>query len=466
MDQAGAENAHRTQQEPISSDSTGLSRVCSAPGRMWMTWQKMLMGSPQWSAVLHDHGLDADLVDADDVPVRCWDQMDAQQAGVMGLAVVRDDPTSDETVAAAHFKVIDNSGKMESVEILDRLPPSERGLRTRQKLEMRICAYCGAPFRSRAALKYVACSNECRLSHRTSTAITMSCVVCGGAVTRKRSYAVRYPTSTCSRACFRRYCSTMRKAPVRTVERKCLVCGKVFSVKWFVADHERNVSTCSNPCRIQLLNSRPRPVRTENCRTCGLPFARPPGHAIPTQEGKPRGFWCSRSCMWLDDDYRKRRAVRHIPSNLEAVLFAALVETSVLYVPFATVGKYVADALLPTYDVILEVDGTYWHRGKTQYDAARDAALTKMGYTVIHYSELDLHGGRGPKARQILVHAIDEIVRGKAAYRPPTLWREESMVMGEYGAIVTNSERHAIVEAARQAGHNIGPAVVSDHAIA
>ena len=125
--------------------------------------------------------------------------------------------------------------------------------------------------------------------------------------------------------------------------------------------------------------------------------------------------------MWTDDDYRKRRAVRHSPTRLEVWLFEVLDAEKIEYEPFGTVGRYVPDALLPKQRVILEVDGVKWHRPREAYDKQRDRDLAGAGYTVMHFTDIELISR--PRAHALLSAAIAEIKAGNAAYRPALLWR-------------------------------------------
>jgi len=124
--------------------------------------------------------------------------------------------------------------------------------------------------------------------------------------------------------------------------------------------------------------------------------------------------------MWNDDDYRKRRAVRHTPTRLEGWLFDALDAAGIAYERYGNVGRYVPDAMLTDYRVIIEVDGVKWHRPRVEYDQARDRDLSAAGWTVMHFTDIDLRSR--PRALTVLGEAIAQITRGKASYRPPTLW--------------------------------------------
>jgi very-short-patch-repair endonuclease len=99
---------------------------------------------------------------------------------------------------------------------------------------------------------------------------------------------------------------------------------------------------------------------------------------------------------------------------------------------YAIVGRYVVDIKLLDHPVIIEADGVTWHRKRIDYDIARDAKLANLGYTVMHFSDIDMTSRR--RAEIVLGQAIDLIESGQARYRPPTLWRQNAMVRGEFRA--------------------------------
>jgi very-short-patch-repair endonuclease len=113
---------------------------------------------------------------------------------------------------------------------------------------------------------------------------------------------------------------------------------------------------------------------------------------------------------------------RQAPTRLERWLFVALDEAGVAYQQFASagVGRYVADALLTEHMVIIEVDGVRWHRKRVESDQRRDAKLTAAGYTVVHFTDLEMTSQA--KARALVTDLIASIRAGQQGYRPPLLW--------------------------------------------
>lgn len=256
-----------------------------------------------------------------------------------------------------------------------------------------------------------------RSATKSATRLKRHCIVCGEGFLVAPAVAGAY--ATCSRECSS---ANKRLRNRGTALNKCKQCESEFTVNVSAVKGMRTGEYCSNECRISALNELPRPpAQMADCRICGNEFRRPKGHSRPDSDGKTRGIYCSRRCMWLDDDYRKRRAAKHSPTCLERWLFTVLDEAGIPYEKFATVGRYVPDALLVGHNVIIEVDGVVWHRERIDYDRQRDVDLATAGYVVMHFTDLELTGIK--KARALIGAALVDISHGQARYRPPLLFR-------------------------------------------
>lgn len=86
---------------------------------------------------------------------------------------------------------------------------------------------------------------------------------------------------------------------------------------------------------------------------------------------------------------RVARLRRQVPTRIELAVRDALTAAGVEFVFQYPVGPYVADFFLPAKNLILEVDGHYWHSlpGAKERDARRDADLVTLGYRVVHIPE-------------------------------------------------------------------------------
>lgn len=82
------------------------------------------------------------------------------------------------------------------------------------------------------------------------------------------------------------------------------------------------------------------------------------------------------------------------PSSIERIVHAVLDAMGVAFQPQHRVGRYIADVFVPSHQLIVECDGSYWHRDRAQQDAARDDYMRARGLSVLRLSETDIRAGR------------------------------------------------------------------------
>jgi very-short-patch-repair endonuclease len=83
--------------------------------------------------------------------------------------------------------------------------------------------------------------------------------------------------------------------------------------------------------------------------------------------------------------------MRREPAEPEKRLWAHLSRSQLGGFKFrrqAVIGNYIADFLCPAMGLIVEVDGET--HADTQRDIRRDAALTELGFRVVHISNADV----------------------------------------------------------------------------
>ena len=83
-------------------------------------------------------------------------------------------------------------------------------------------------------------------------------------------------------------------------------------------------------------------------------------------------------------------AMRAVPTRSEAALWSALRarQLGVEVRRQVVLGNYIADFVVPSAKLIIEIDGRY-HRERRVADARRDRALRRLGYRVLRL-EADL----------------------------------------------------------------------------
>ncbi|MDQ6598081.1 endonuclease domain-containing protein [Bacillus salipaludis] len=291
----------------------------------------------------------------------------------------------------------------------------------------KVCVVCGVPFKNKYK-KVKTCGYDCGnelkkrkneikraasipegvidrrpASKKWDTPVIKSCCICGQKFAIPKSLQHRY--STCSDECTSQRHSKLHKK-YESIKKKCQWCGKEFYPKPGVVAEKRLF--CSDDCRLEALNAsnrQHRPPRTGTCIICSTPYRK----KRPTQK------WCSRECMWKDENYISRRSLSLAelakgkkPTKIEKWLYEALEEGELNFKKYVPIGAYIVDALLIDYNMIVEVDGRYWHEKKAEHDKLRDIILSKKGYTTVRFSDVVLKNKK--KSIQIILESIKEII--------------------------------------------------------
>lgn len=211
------------------------------------------------------------------------------------------------------------------------------------------CAHCGASFpNNRSGPPNKFCSKECRIDAHT---VTKTCPVCDEEFTVSKSTADRY--NVCSMKCKRELQEWSA----------CERCGTPFR-------HTGDKNTrrhCSEECR--------RPPHFAECRNCGEEFRVPPS----SYQSESSGLFCSFRC------YRAFSG----ESGIERITRKALEKWKVNFKQEYPIerpkGKpFLFDFYIPDGNLLIEVDGIYWHReaNDRDTDARKTAYAEKKGYAV------------------------------------------------------------------------------------
>jgi very-short-patch-repair endonuclease/endogenous inhibitor of DNA gyrase (YacG/DUF329 family) len=146
--------------------------------------------------------------------------------------------------------------------------------------------------------------------------------------------------------------------------------------------------------------------RATHCEICGKELTR--------RQISLRNHYCSRVCnaarlrSWHQmpenkafmRDHGARLALegQHAPTSIEIAMMAALDATGIRYVyQFPISNSYglifSCDFGFPEARVIVECDGDYWHSlpNVQERDKRKDAYLKAAGYTVLRFSEREIH---------------------------------------------------------------------------
>ena len=103
----------------------------------------------------------------------------------------------------------------------------------------------------------------------------------------------------------------------------------------------------------------------------------------------------------LSPEERRRRVMpgaiasrKSNPSGIERTVASLLDGLGIQYMPQHPVGhRYVVDFFVPSHMLVIECDGSYWHRDSVEKDANRDAWLVTRGYRILRLPETEIRSG-------------------------------------------------------------------------
>ena len=132
------------------------------------------------------------------------------------------------------------------------------------------------------------------------------------------------------------------------------------------------------------------------CKTCGKIFEDFPSGISDKKKWGIRKY-CSLKCYQKTYNFgiRGRLAQEKMnrPTSIEKKVYETLKEMGLLFETQKLInGKFIVDAYLPDFNLIIEADGEYWHGiDKTvKKDKAENAYLTKCGYKLLRLTEKEI----------------------------------------------------------------------------
>ncbi len=141
------------------------------------------------------------------------------------------------------------------------------------------------------------------------------------------------------------------------------------------------------------------------CKVCRKPFRWSLSY---TTKNTPK--YCSIKCRDKDPETIQRLRVMNLkqqevsPNKLEIIGYKLLKDIGVIFEPQKLIAdKFLVDAYLSEYNIIVQFDGDYWHANPTKYqtldhrqakrviiDKSQNAYFTKCGYTILRFWESDI----------------------------------------------------------------------------
>lgn len=166
----------------------------------------------------------------------------------------------------------------------------------------------------------------------------------------------------CGKSCW----DELLKSQRRTL--KCKQCNREFSLSQAVFKQKHKF--CSKKCA----DDNKRDYVFKICRGCKKTFELP-RHVV--NRGLGRGSFCDRQCFVKYEG----------ETSIEKILRLKLQKLKEPFKQEMKIGRYHADFYLPEKNLIIECDGEYWHRNKTEHDQKRDEFLKGLGYKILRLSE-------------------------------------------------------------------------------
>lgn len=258
-----------------------------------------------------------------------------------------------------------------------------------KKIYPYICSICGKDFlinsstRNRllsGKYKNTYCSKECSIIAKQRGS-NITCINCGKVFYRKKSHIQRQENQFCSNECSNEYSHKM-KSEIR----KCEICGKEFEVGKMSTQRFCSIQCQGKWQSTQINELNPRFKRQKiQCDTCGKEFFE--------KQYKLRDFdnhFCSTDCRrkWFAEicsqreDFKEQARIRgaylmsirdkkdksdKINSKPQLAVNSLLDEMSIEYEREKNLVYYSVDNYLKKYNLIIEIQGDYWHCSPIKY---------------------------------------------------------------------------------------------------
>jgi len=223
---------------------------------------------------------------------------------------------------------------------------------TIEDIHNNICPICGKGFYAAPNSKAKYCSYACNNKSRTLDK-SMTCHQCG------KEYTGSKESMYCSRECH-------HKSMV--VTRYCKCCGEEIKSKY----KKKNSVFCSKLCNIKfMIDNR----RLQYCEHCGKEI----------HNGFNGKRFCSFSCS------RKFRG----ETRIEKPVREYFEQENIHFEQEKKFNNYLADFFIPSMNLVIEVDGGYWHSSEKaiKSDSKKDKLLTSLGHKVLRIKEESIKNG-------------------------------------------------------------------------
>ena len=233
------------------------------------------------------------------------------------------------------------------------------------------CARCGKSFTTTKYKfhrnKQHYCDRECQ-----GNKIQIKCANCGKESLKDGYTTGKYANRFCNESCHQEYIQKNKF----TQERTCQQCGEKFIIR---AKPTKNLpfKYCSKSCHNRAMDVR----RKKICPVCKCEFL-----VKPCDELKGHGVYCSRRCRFAGKK----------PTIIELIVGNILRDAGVDYVSQFRVGRYVCDYFVPSRNLIIECDGSYWHSipKVKERDNRKNEYLESRNYRILRLGESEIKNNK------------------------------------------------------------------------
>lgn len=155
----------------------------------------------------------------------------------------------------------------------------------------------------------------------------------------------------------------------------CKFCGKELLLK----GKKKNQHFCNQTCMGEYNRK-----NVLICLNCGKKKQSDKKKGITVPKGR---MFCSRRCYLA---YQGE-------TSIEKTVREWLSERDIMFIPQAKVGRYVVDFLLPIHSLVIEADGSYWHREGFRKESEKkrdDIIRIDFGLSIVRIPEEDIKDGK------------------------------------------------------------------------
>jgi very-short-patch-repair endonuclease len=271
------------------------------------------------------------------------------------------------------------------------------------------CFHCSSKFEVERwrlkSTKRFFCSKECKgkwmsenysgennASYKKETHVKLTCPQCSKEFETSKTQHDRFKLNFCSKKCIDEYKTGKPNGRVYPkITCICPICEKEYAQS---RDANRRKKTCSKECGYRLRAITRDKKVTLKCKHCGKSYKT---HKCEEERSK----YCSRSCLACD----KIASTIHSSTVPEMIAKKALDLLKLENVHQHRIEQMTVDFYLPTMNIVLEVQGDYWHGNPAIYsykgldeiqrsnrirDKKRRIVLKEKGFAVVYVWERDL----------------------------------------------------------------------------